>query len=262
MSHLPKDIKPVTCKEAPPIESASAELDMTDLIKSIAKVSLSATTKEDNILFQPHDILTTLILSASVPGGFSQITACSSSLPPREIVGNVLQAYLQRLQPARPFVSRPALLAHMDNAYSDAQDSAYSVFLIGTIVATTVVSVSLASSSSALQLYYFSVQQLAVALGGKASDHLRELEAVVALACFAKYIVVDAHAITSISQPLLPDFWHLTGLGIRIAVDRGLHHFTGTIREKELFNAASALEVEAARQFHLPIGLPEGTGLD
>jgi hypothetical protein len=230
---------------------------MTDIIESIGKVSLSATTKEDNVLPQRHDILTTLILHAAVPTSFSSINACSSTLPPREIVENVLQAYLQRLQPLRPFVTRASLLAHMDNAYASTQDSTYSVFLIGTIVASTVVSVSPASISSALQLYYFSVQRLAMAMGNKASDHLRELEAVIALSCFAKYIHSNEYATTSLTSSDLPDLWHLTGLGIRIAVDHGLHHYTRTTREKALFDAAFSLEMEAANQFQLPVGLPK-----
>ncbi|KAF1997970.1 hypothetical protein P154DRAFT_578259 [Amniculicola lignicola CBS 123094] len=211
-----------------------AEVDLADLIESIGKVSFAA-----------------------LPAGFSQVTACSSSLPPRDVVDSVLQTYLHRF--AMPFLSRTSLLGHCDSTYAETSDNLYSVFLIGTIIATTAVAVVPEPLSSSLQLYHFSIQRLSITLRTKAPDPFRELEAVLTLASFARAVTPDAISSVGVTTSLLPDLRMLAGLGIRISVDHGLHPCAQSPREKALFDAAYALDVEAALLFHLPIGLPEAT---
>lgn len=243
-------------------KTAVSESDMVHLIESISKVSLSATTEKDTVPFQSHqDILTSLILSAAVPAGFSHITACSSSLPPRDIVDNVLQTYLQKAPTSQRFLTREALLSHCDLAYAEGHDSPYSAFLIGVIVAATVVSSFPNSLPSALPLYHYSVQRLAVAIVAKSDDSLRELEAVLALSCFAQSIPLEQVGPglnpEASTQHVLPNLASLAALGIRIAVDHGLHNSVKMSRERDLFGAAYAIELEATKRHDLPISLPD-----
>jgi hypothetical protein len=253
----------VTCEEITASDKTTVtESDMAHLIESISKVSLSATTEKAAVPFQSQDILTTLILSAAVPAGFSHITACSSSLPPRDIVDAVLQTYLQKAPPTKRFITRDALLSHCHSAYAEVHDSSYSAFLIGVIVATTVVSSFPDSLPSALQLYHYSVQRLAIALVDKSDDSLRELEAVIALSCFAQSIPFERVEPPSpkpevSTHRVLPNLASLAALGIRIAVDHGLHSSIKTSREGELFHAAYTIELEVTKRHDLPNSLPE-----
>lgn len=239
------------------------QADMSSLIESISKVSLSATTEKDVVTLESDDILQTLILSAAVPGGFSKITTCSSSLPPSEMVENVLQTYLQKVHPTRPFIGISALASFRDSAYAGDADESYSQFLIGVIVATTVTLLSPESFPSAVQLYHFSIQRLVVAFQTMVPDTLRELEAVVALACFAEVMPVDNNLRDALGfnalHELLPDLWLLNGLAIRIAVDHGLHQTVRTPRERDLFHTAVAMDKQAAERLSLPVGLPSAS---
>lgn len=234
---------------------------MANLIESIGKVSLSATTEKDAATLQCHDLLTTLILSAAVPIGVSQITVCSPGLPPRDMVDTVLQAYLQRLYPTRPFISQEALISYCNDAYDQFSGSKYAEFIVGLIVATTVVRLSPTSLASAIPLYHFSVQRLASSLGSEPNFYLRELEAVIVLANFAQCVPGlgqrGENAGDPVPEALLPDLAHLSALAIRIAVDHGLHQNAQSLREKQLFAIALNIEAETTKRLNLPIALQQ-----
>ncbi|KAH8881017.1 hypothetical protein GQ53DRAFT_519317 [Thozetella sp. PMI_491] len=238
--------------------------ELTSLVKTFSNVSLSATTAQLHPLPAQRGILLTLIVHSAFPEWKESLRALqassTTSLPPPEVLGKVLHRFTTSLLPDLPFISG-IMLSHNLKAAFDEHDARqqYSAFLIASITASTALHMSPSCLSSALPLYYFAVTRLIAIDETQMADPLWELEAVIALTQFARLASrCGNQEPTPEHMPTLPDFWALSGIAVRIAVDLGLHKSVRNARESALLRCAVELDKMAALAGGgLPVGIPE-----
>jgi hypothetical protein len=245
--------------------------ELSQIIQGISNVSLSATTQNNSTSsHQSQNVLLTIILSAAIPGDLLQpanTAPKAMSLPPKDVIERVIHWYIKDKLPSIPFISSRRLLHALQvaNGQIHEENPSYSIFLIGCLVATTALTISPTSLTTALQLHRYAVTHLINAIVANPVDILRDLESVVALTQFAAIVsdallVAEAELLTEEVSISLPDLWALSGIGVRIAVDYGLHKFARNEGEYNLFQAALALEKRASIACGgLPMGIAEAT---
>lgn len=255
---------------------------MSALVEGFSKVSLSATTEIDGTSRYSENVLLSIILSAAIPGDLLHGKANlppTIMLPPHPIALRTIQRFSKEVLPTLPFISPLQLEGHLGTAYNISREatspshvrtdgggnSDYSVFLISCVVATTALHMSKSSLSSALHLFRSGVFRFADFMS-KASDTtgngLRDLEAVVAMTQFAECVQasLETSPIENFADlSCVPDSWQLSGIGVRIAVDCGLHRSARSTREKALLQAAVTMDRRASVVAGgLPLGIADG----
>ncbi|CAM1501692.1 Fc.00g036760.m01.CDS01 [Cosmosporella sp. VM-42] len=182
---------------------------------------------------------------AGVPSLEGDHRSAPMPLPDKAIAQRVCARYCQDILPGLPFTTTSAILSHLRTAYDDS--SPYSAFLIGTILATTAVYLSPASTPNAVGLYRTGLSYLEFWFNTSLKvDMIQYLEASVVLAQFGSF-VGDEYV----------DTWSLSGLAVRIAVDLGLHKSCETESKRRLFWSAYALDRKKAVIDDLPVAMSD-----
>lgn len=241
---------------------------MQSLLEGFSQVSLSATTKGHRSSDRSQNVLLAIILSAAIPGdllhGFSNLPPVVG-LPPKELAGKALQRYTKEVLPHMPFISLRRLDAHFEAAYRQANAvndhgiSNYSIFLISCIISSTSLHMSQTSLPNAANLFRSAMYHFIDAardVGFLEEDLLRNLEAVIAMCQFAEFsqrVLNSDYIGIEMDGSRMPDFWQLSGIAVRMAVDLGLHKNAKIKREHSMLQAALTLDRNASVNYG---GLP------
>jgi hypothetical protein len=217
--------------------------DIEGLVNDISQVSLSATT--------PHlhsnttsSLFASLILTATRPPKGVVNNLESLHLPPQAITERVVTKYLEDVLPELPFLNGTTIKTYVREAY---ESSAYALFFIHTVLATTALCISPSSTKQSASLYITGLHFLEQAFATEEnSNPLRDLESVILLAQYAAVAGED-----------IADVWALTGIALRICIDLGFHKVASTEKTTRLFWSAYSLDRSIAIALGYPFGVSD-----